>query len=739
MRKILYAFSGLALILIMLQSCRGEPDKTTSTGTFDEVWKDPDQALEDRVADLLSKMTLEEKVSQMVNASSAIDRLGIPAYNWWSECLHGVARFGRATVFPQAIGMAATWDTELIRRIGTAVTDEGRAMFHAADRKGIAKQYGGLTYWTPNINIFRDPRWGRGQETYGEDPYLTSEIGVSYVRGIQGDHSRYLKAGACGKHFAVHSGPEALRHEFNALANRKDLYETYLYAFHKLVDAGVESIMCAYNRTNDEACCGSPVLLKDILREEWGFEGHIVSDCWALHDFYEGHGVAADPVEAAALALKNGVNVNCGDTYPHLLEAVEKGLVTEAEIDASLAYLLRTRFRLGLFDPPELVPYTSISAEVIRCDEHKALAHEAARKCIVMLKNQDGVLPLSKETEYVYVLGPNASNIDVLLGNYYGLSDEMTTIVEGIAGKMKPGTFVEYRPGCLLERENINPIDWATPGAQQTDAIIAVMGISGMLEGEEGESLLSPTKGDRLDIRLPANQVNQIKKLRDGYPKPIILVLTGGSPIDVSEVADLVDAILFVWYPGEAGGKAVADVIFGDANPSGRLPITFPKSLKDLPPYEDYSMKGRTYRYMTRDPMYPFGFGLSFSRFGYKAEGADRIGINRGDEPDIEVTVTNHGTLPGDEVVQLYVSDLEASTYVPVAALKGFQRISLKPGESKTVRFTITEEMLEMVNDLGEPVLEPGEFRITIGGSSPGSRSLELGAAEPVEIMLSVH
>ncbi len=738
MKRLLILFSILIIIAFLLPGCGGDQSRIADKAEYDEIWKDPGQSLDDRVADLLSKMTLDEKISQMVNNSAPIDRLDIPEYNWWSECLHGVARFGKATVYPQAIGLAATWDTDLITRIGTAISDEGRAMFHAAEKRGIAKQYGGLTYWTPNINIFRDPRWGRGQETYGEDPFLTSRIGVSLVKGVQGDHPKYLKAGACGKHFVVHSGPEGLRHEFNAIASKKDMYETYLFAFRELVDAGVESIMCAYNRTNDEACCGSNTLLQEILRSEWGFKGHIVSDCGALHDLYQGHGVSSNPVEAAALALKSGVNVNCGDTYSYLKQAVEEGLVTEEEIDASLAYLLRSRFRLGLFDPPEMVPFTSISTDVINCDEHQTLAREAAQKCIVMLKNDNNVLPLSKETEYVYVLGPNATNLDVMLGNYYGLSGDMSTVLEGIVGKMEPGTFIEYRPACLLDRETINPSDWATGGAQKADAIIAVMGISPLLEGEEGESLLSPTKGDRFDIRLPDNQVNQIKKLREGNEKPIILVLTGGSPIDISEVADLVDAILFIWYPGEQGGNAVGDVIFGDANPSGRLPITFPKSIEDLPPYEDYSLAGRTYRYMTKDPMYPFGFGLSYADFSYEAVDVDILSINAGEEINIEVSIKNNGDMAGEEVVQLYVTDLEASVDVPISSLKGFQRVLLEPGESKQVSFTVDEKMLQMVNEEGLSILEPGEFRISIGGSSPGTRSLGLGASKPVEIMLSV-
>lgn len=729
----------LIIFATFLPGCGGDRTGTDEKAGYDQIWKDPGQAIDDRVADLISKMTLEEKVSQMVNNSAPIDRLGIPAYNWWGECLHGVARFGRATVYPQAIGLAATWDTDLIGRIGNAISDEGRAMFHAMEAYGFSRRYGGLTYWTPNINIFRDPRWGRGQETYGEDPFLTSQMGVSLMKGIQGDHPKYLKAGACGKHFVVHSGPEGLRHEFNAITSQKDLHETYLYAFRELVAAGVESIMCAYNRTNDEACCGSNTLLQNILRDSWGFEGHILSDCGALRDLYEGHKVATDLAEAAALALKNGVNLNCGNTYLSLPEAVERGLVTEAEIDASLVYLLRTRFKLGLFDPDDMVPFTKISTDVVNCPEHRAFAREAAQKCVVMLKN-NGVLPLSDDTEKIYVTGPNASNLDVMLGNYYGVSGDMSTILEGIAAKRKVGTFIEYRKGAELDRENINPADWTTGGARERGTVtVACFGISPLLEGEEGEAILSPTAGDRLDIGLPESQVNKIKKLSENNENPIILVLTGGSPIDISEVADLVDAILLVWYPGEEGGNAVGDILFGDVNPSGRLPITFPKSLDDLPPYDDYSMAGRTYRYMAKDPMYPFGFGLSYTSFSYEAANADFLSIDAGEEINIEITVSNKGEMAGEEVVQLYVTDLEASVDMPISSLKGFQRVYLKPGESKEVSFRVNEKMLQMVNNEGEFILEPGEFKITIGGSSPGSRSLELGAAEPVEIMLAVN
>lgn len=722
---------------MLISGCKTIEEKANKT--YDQLWQDPAQSLDDRVDDLLSRMTLEEKISQMVFNSPAIERLGITPYNWWSECLHGVARAGKATVYPQAIGLAATFDTSLIFRIGTAISDEGRAMFHAATAKGFYRQYGGLTFWTPNINIFRDPRWGRGQETYGEDPFLTGKIGSALVRGIQGDHPVYLKAGACAKHYAVHSGPEGLRHEFDAIVSKKDLYETYLSAFKILVDEGVEAVMCAYNRTNNEACCGSNTLLQDILRKEWNFRGHIVSDCWALHDLYGGHKVVANQVEAAALALKSGVNVNCGDTYPYLKDAVDQGLVTEKEIDESLAWLLRSRFRLGLFDPPELNPYTSISTDVINCDKHHQLAREAAQKSVVLLKNKNNVLPLSKDIEYIYVLGPNASNVDVLLGNYYGLSGRMSTILEGLTEKIEPGSFIEYRQGCMLTGDNVNPIDWTTGGAKAATVSIAVMGISGLLEGEEGESLLSPTKGDRFDIRLPESQVKQLKKLRENNDKPIILILTGGSPIDISDVESRVDAILFVWYPGEEGGNAVADIIFGDISPSGRLPITFPESLDQLPPYDDYSIAGRTYRYMTKDPLYPFGFGKSYTSFVYQDGRVDREVVKAGENVNVEVTVKNTGEFEADEVVQLYITDLDAQLTTPLYSLKEFRRIHLKPGESTLVEFTITPEMMQIVNNNGESVLDPGEFKITIGGSSPGKRSIELGAPTPTTLLFRVE
>lgn len=722
-------FSAVCIVL----SGSGEAAWGRARAQDEMAFRNPKLSIDERVGDLIGRMTLEEKVSQMMYDSPALERLGVPAYNWWNECLHGVARAGRATVFPQAIGMAATFDDELLFRISTAISDEARAMYQAAIDRDVRLRYGGLTFWTPNINIFRDPRWGRGQETYGEDPYLTSVMGAAFVRGLQGDDPRYLKAAACAKHYAVHSGPEELRHEFDAIASEKDLYETYLPAFKALVDAKVEAVMCAYNRTNGEPCCGSKTLLGDILRDEWGFEGHILSDCWALVDLHAGHKVTNSPAESAAMALNHGVSLNCGSTYPHLVEAVEKGLTTEETIDKALAILLRTRFRLGMFDPPETNPYAKISTDVIRCEKHQQLAREAAAKSVVLLKNRNNVLPLKKDIRYLYVTGPCATSVDALMGNYYGVSDEMVTILEGITGKLEPGSFIQYKQGFLLDRENVNPMDWTTGDAQQADAMVVVMGITGMLEGEEGESIASPHKGDRKDIALPANQVRFLRRLRRGNDKPIIVVLTAGSPLAIGEVHELADAVLYAWYPGEQGGRAVADVLFGDVAPSGRLPLTFPKSVDQLPPYEDYSMEGRTYRYMTAEPLYPFGFGLSYTQFEYSDLKLDRARIRKGDAIGASVTVQNTGSVAGEEVVQLYLTDLEASARTPIAALKGFKRIALQPGGKQTVTFAVTPEMMSLVDDNGRSILEPGEFRITIGACSPGRRGLDLGAAMPSE------
>ncbi|KAA2240775.1 glycoside hydrolase family 3 protein [Chitinophaga agrisoli] len=700
------------------------------------VYLNPAAPLESRVQDLVRQLTLEEKIAQLNYNSPAIPRLNIPAYNWWSEALHGVGRSGPATVFPQAIGLAATFNDSLARQVATVISDEARAMYNAAIKRDHHLKYGGLTFWTPNINIFRDPRWGRGQETYGEDPFLTSRMGVAFVKGLQGDDPRYLKVAACAKHYAVHSGPERLRHEFNAKPSMKDLWETYLPAFKALVDANVEAVMCAYNRTNDEPCCGNTYLLQDVLRSQWHFKGHIVSDCWALTDFYQGHKVVSNPAQAAALALHRGVNLECGDTYPHLMESVQQGLATEKQIDTALSVLLRTRFKLGMFDPEEANPYNRIPVTEINNEAHRALARKVAQQSIVLLKN-NGALPLSTQLKKYFITGPNAANVDALLGNYYGINNNLVTILEGIAAQIPAGSQLQYRPGALLDRPNVNPIDWTTDEAKNVDATIVVLGITGLLEGEEGESIASPSYGDRLDYNIPQNQVDFLKKMKANNPKPVIAVITGGSPMNLAQIHELADAVLMVWYPGEEGGNAVADVIFGKVAPSGKLPITFPKSLDQLPAYEDYSMKGRTYRYMTAEPLYPFGFGLSYTSFAYSDLHVNSNSIRKGSPVTATVTVQNTGKTAGDEVVQLYLTH-PGVTDAPLYTLKAFKRITLAAGEATTLSFNITPDMMQLVNEQGVAVQPGGKLAIYIGGALPGARSEALGAGKGVQAVVDI-
>jgi beta-glucosidase len=693
----------------------------------------------ERAKDLVGRLTLEEKVSLMNHPARGVPRLNIPAYNYWSEALHGVGRNGRATVFPQAIGMAATWDKELIHRIASAIGDEGRAKYHAALRRnGYTDQYQGLNFWSPNVNIFRDPRWGRGQETWGEDPFLTGEMASAFVKGLQGDHPRYLKAAACAKHYAVHSGPEKDRHVFNAIVTKRELYDTYLPAFKKLVtEAKVEAVMGAYNRTLDEVCCASKLLIEEILRGEWDFQGHFVSDCGALSDFHLNHKVTKDATESAALALQGGCDLGCDHVFNEIPEAIQRGLITEADVDRSLERTLGTRFKLGMFDPPEEVPFTSIPPDVVACEDHRQLAYRTATEAVVLLKNKDNILPIKPSTKKIFVTGPTATSVEVLLGNYYGFNNQMITLLEGITGRVPEGMGMEYTSGALLKHPREIKSTWAPGMAQSADFAIVCAGISSFLEGEEGESLLSPMNGDRDSISLPESQVNYIRELAIHGVK-IVLVLTGGSPIALGEVEDMVDAILFVWYPGMEGGRAVADVLFGDVSPAGKLPVTFPKSLDQLPAFDDYSMKGRTYRYMTEEPLYPFGFGLSYSCFEYSDLQLDTTEFAPGDSLNVSVTLHNRGDRDAAEVVQFYLSDLQASTIVPLHHLVGFERVVLKAGESRTVTFTLTPEMMSFYDDDGKLTLEPGEFCLEVGGCSPGRRGQDLGAPKPVTAVFEV-
>jgi beta-glucosidase len=847
----------------------------TSTSDLNPVYRDPTRPIEERVDDLISRMTLEEKISQMVHDAPTIERLDIPKYNWWNECLHGLGRAGVATVFPQAIGLAATWNPGLLYRIATAISDEARAKHHEAARRGIREIYAGLTFWSPNVNIFRDPRWGRGQETYGEDPYLAASMGVPFVKGLQGDDPRYLKVVATPKHYAVHSGPEPDRHHFDARVGEQDLWETYLPAFEACVrEAKAASVMGAYNRVNGEPCCASPTLLEKILRQEWGFDGYVVSDCGAILDIYAHHKVVRTAEQAAALAVQNGCELNCGEVYPLLLDAVERGLTSEHTIDRAVTRLFTARFRLGMFDPPEQVPYAQIPYAVIDSPDHRALALRAARESIVLLKNEGNLLPLRKDVESIAVIGPNADDLQVLLGNYNGTPAQAITPLEGIRKKLSPSAVLYYAQGCgiadgvpplqVIPSAHLRPVNananekgltaayydqpkfegepvlsrldravdfvwkdtspltgqwgdrfavrwtgflvppesgtyrlgvngfsayrlyldgelvaqykgihhpvlqtkeveleagrlydiqldyvsrgldpqvrlvWSVPGtdtvanavevAQKAEVVVVVMGLSPALEGEEMPvDAVGFAGGDRTDIRLPRPQEKLLERIH-ALGKPVVLMLLNGSALAVNWAAEHVPAIVEAWYPGQAGGEALADVLFGDYNPAGRLPVTFYRSLEDLPPFEDYRMEGRTYRYFRGEPLFPFGHGLSYTTFEFDNLHIDPPQVQVGGQVAVSVDVTNAGDRTGDEVVQLYLKDVVASLPVSQLQLQGFTRIRLAPGEKQTVEFFISAEQMSFADEGRKRVLEPGEFRVWVGGQQPNLRVSVQGA-----------
>lgn len=713
------------------------------------VFRDPNKPMEERVNDLLKRLTLTQKISQMLYRAPEISKLGIPEYNWWNECLHGVARAGVATVFPQAIGMAASFDQELLYQVASVIADEARAKHHEYARRGERSIYRGLTFWTPNVNIFRDPRWGRGQETYGEDPYLAGRLGVAFIRGLQGEDPKYMKVAACAKHYAVHSGPESLRHEFDAVVSKKDLRETYLPAFRDTVkEAKVEAVMGAYNRVNGEPACASKTLLEDILRKEWGFEGHVVSDCGAINDIHKYHKVTASPKESAALAVNNGCDLNCGWVYKHLRKAVRDGLISEEKIDQAVARLLRTRIKLGMFDPPKEVPYAGIPYEVNDCEKHRELALETARRTMTLLKNENSLLPLNKKKiKTIAVIGPNADNKKMLLGNYYGLPSRYVTPLAGIREAVGEKTEVIYAEGCALNvteksfwgEEPTTGFAEALAAADRADVVIMCLGISPELEGEEGAVANSDGGGDRLDLDLPGMQEELLKAVT-AIGKPVVLALFNGSPITINWAEENVPAIIESWYPGQEGGRALAEVIFGDYSPGGRLPITFVKSLEQVPSFTDYSMAGRTYRYMKEEPLYPFGYGLSYTEFEYESLSVDIKSLDTAEKKDIKVTVEviNSGGRAGDEVVQLYVEDVEASVSIPKWELKGFKRIHLNPQERKKVEFLLTKRDLSMIDEEGDCWLEPGKFIIHVGGQQPDSRSKELTGKGVLSVELQV-
>ncbi len=666
-----------------------------------------------RVDDLIQLLTTEEKISLLLYNSPGVERLHIPKYNWWNEALHGIARAGRATVFPQAIGMAATFNDSLIYQVADAISDEARAKFNVAIKNNNRSQYLGLTFWSPNINIFRDPRWGRGHETYGEDPYLTGKIGTAFVKGMQGNHPDYYKTVACAKHFVVHSGPEPLRHEFNAIVSNNDLRNTYLPAFKTLVtEAKVGGIMCAYNRTDSLPCCTSKFLLQDILREEWHFKGYVVTDCWALDDIFRYHKFVKTDEEVAALAIKANVNVECGNTLKTLQGALNKGMITQKEIDASLKINLATLFKLGLFDAADKNPFNKIDERVLDNNAHRLLAKKTAAESMVLLSNKNNVLPLSKKINHILVTGPNAQVSNVLMANYNGNSSKCVNFLEGITGAVSASTIISYNQGCSLTDTAMQEIYWQINDA---DAIVAVLGLSPLLEGENGDAYLSEAGGDKKDIQFPYAQLKYLRKLKERTNKPLIVVVTTGSAIELAEVEKIADAVLIAWYPGEEGGNAAADIIFGNANPAGRLPVTFYQSTKDLPPFEDYSMKERTYRYFTGKPLHPFGFGLSYTNFTYSNLSVlkTKTGFN------IKVDIKNTGNLDGDEVVQLYVRRINKREGEPITTLKNFKRISLKKETTKTISFLLMQKDLEYWDDKQNAyTVYPGEYEVLIGSSS---------------------
>lgn len=689
-----------------------------------------------KAKELVSKMTLLEKAAQLKYDAAPVQRLGVPAYNYWNEALHGVARAGVATMFPQAIGMAAAFDEDAMEKVGDIIATEGRAKYNAYSGHDDRDIYKGLTFWSPNVNIFRDPRWGRGHETYGEDPYLTSRLGVRFVEGIQGK-GPVMKAAACAKHYAVHSGPEAVRHEFNAEVSKKDMWETYLPAFEALVkEADVESVMGAYNRTNGEPCCGHKYLMEEVLRGKWEFDGHFTSDCWAIKDFHENHMVTKNARESAALALKRGCDVNCGNTYLHLMAAVEEGLVTEEDITAAAERLFTTRFLLGLFDGSE---YDDIPYEAVECQEHVEAAVDMARKGSVLLKN-DGILPLDKsKLRTIGVVGPNADSRTALIGNYHGTSSRYITVLEGIQDEVGGEVRILYSQGCHLEKDRVEGLAWsqdriseAVITAEHSDVVVICVGLDETLEGEEGDAGNSDASGDKKDLHLPKVQEELIEKVT-AVGKPTILVLMAGSAIDLNYAQENCGGILAAWYPGARGGKAVADLLFGNVSPSGKLPVTFYKGVEELPEFTDYSMKNRTYRYMEQEPLYPFGYGLSYGDVRVKK--AELKGqVTKESDIRVSVSLENQGQADTDEVVQIYIKDMESPLAVPNYSLCGFQRIFLKAGEKKDVEMTVSNQAMSVVDEEGERHIDSKNFKLFVGTSQPDVRSEALTGKKPAEI-----
>ena len=689
---------------------------------------------------LVARMTLEEKASQLRYDAPAIKRLGIPAYNWWNEGLHGVARAGQATVFPQAIGMAAAFDRKSVAEMAGIVATEGRAKYNAYSVNGDRDIYKGLTVWSPNVNIFRDPRWGRGHETYGEDPYLTKELGVSFVKALQGNGDT-MKAAACAKHFAVHSGPEALRHEFDAEASAKDMEETYLPAFEGLVkEAKVEAVMGAYNRTNGEPCCGSPTLQKK-LRGEWKFQGYFVSDCWAIRDFHEGHHVTGTAIESVAMAMNNGCDLNCGTLFGFLVQAVRQGLVKEERLDEAVTNLFMARMKLGVFDKKEENPYDKIPYLAADSREMKKLNEAVARRTVVLLKNKEHILPLDKnKIKTIGVIGPNADSRRALVGNYEGTASRYITVLEGIEDYVGDDVRVLYSEGCHLYKDRTSNLAQENDRmsevlgvCKESDVVVAVLGLDAGIEGEEGDAGNEYGSGDKPDLNLPGLQ-EEILEAAVSCGKPVILVLLSGSALAVNWADEHVDAIVQGWYPGARGGAAIADILFGEANPEGKLPVTFYRTTEELPDFEDYSMQGRTYRYMEQEALYPFGYGLSYTEYAYQnvrfleQEPVVSEGVTIG------LSVKNTGKMDGTETVQVYVKAEHSK--MPHGQLKKIVKLPLCAGEEKEINIRLESEAFMLYDENGEKILPSGHFEIFVGGMQPDSRSEKLTGKTVESLML---
>lgn len=698
-----------------------------------------------RAEELVAQMTLEEKVEQTIHHAPEIKRLGVKAYNWWNEALHGVARAGTATVFPQAIGLAATFDEELLEQVGDAVSTEARAKFNMQQRGNDTDIYKGLTFWAPNVNIFRDPRWGRGHETFGEDPYLTSRLGVRYIEGLQGHDENYLKVAACAKHFAVHSGPESLRHEFNAEVNEQDLRETYLPAFKACVqEAAVETVMGAYNRTNGEPCCGSKWLLTDILREEWGFEGHVTSDCWAIKDFHEGHHVTYSALESVALAMNSGCDLNCGSLFMYLTQAVKEGRVEEKKLDEAVIRLFTSRMKLGVFDQKGENPYDEIPYDVVDSPKMRRLNESVSERSVVLLKNKDNILPLKKsEIKTIGVIGPNANSRAALVGNYEGTASRYVTVLEGIQDYVGDDVRVLYSEGCHLYKDRTSVLAMENDRESEvrgvceaSDVIVAVMGLDATLEGEEGDTGNEYGSGDKPNLNLPGLQ-HQLLKVAKESGKPVILVLLSGSAMAINWEEENLDAILQGWYPGAQGGNAIAKILFGEANPEGKLPVTFYRTTEELPDFEDYSMKGRTYRYMKNKALYPFGYGLSYTEYAYRNAGGQPGGLDENNEVHFSIQVENKGKMDGVETVQVYVG--APGEDAPNPQLKKIIKVPLAAGETKELTFALEKEAFLLFNSEGKQELLSGTYRIYIGGQQPDIRSEELTGKKTICIEMKLQ